>query len=306
METSVVSDTKLQGMLDLRSKYEIYIAEAPKHIAKLDQEIKRIKRMPETGSINEICDIMKENYQNARKRDQLVLDRVKIGATITQYRALLPDLTQAIELYVYANPDSIKPVTKTEKSEWAERIIDITPPRLEKVNPLLEDRVTLVMPPSSYREQQDSIEKPGYLQFLEYRNTYSQKWLSTIVREAGIPGITNISEGYQALRTAMSQGHMVNRYDNDLATDAMREEMVREYCTNYSKSLKTIAHELSEKYHLRVSESTIRNYARKKLGDVRRKDRSAEHRYLETIRSSPGTYYERSRHDSGACLTVAC
>jgi len=55
----------------------------------------------------------------------------------------------------------------------------------------------------------------------------------------------------------------------------MKTEMVREYAVNHSESLNSIALNLSQKYRMKVSASTIRKYAKKELGNVYRKDGSA-------------------------------
>jgi hypothetical protein len=279
MGSYIVTDSKLQELLNTKKDYESFIAKAPGLIAQIDREIEGLQPLPKRGSIHEICDIMKQNYHNARKRDQLALSQVEIGATLSQYLSLLPDITQAIEFYFSANPGSVQYVKRAHAPPAEERVIDISPPKVDRKDTLLEHRIAIPVPPSTYSSVQGDIEKPSYLRFFEYRNSHSQKRLSTIIREAAIPEITNTSEAYGALRTAMSEGHMVNRYDNDLASDTMRDEMVRAYCTDFSKSLKTIAEELSRKYHLHVSESTIRNYARNQLGDISRRDHSAERRY---------------------------
>jgi hypothetical protein len=63
------------------------------------------------------------------------------------------------------------------------------------------------------------------------------------------------------------------------AHSAMAEEIVREYSTNYSKNLKAIAQSLSVKYNKPISHSSMRRIARQQLGNVSRRDWSAERAY---------------------------
>ena len=60
----------------------------------------------------------------------------------------------------------------------------------------------------------------------------------------------------------------------------MKEDMIREYCTDFSRTLKDISEDISKRYNMKVSGSTIRKYARQKFGkEISRRDRSAREAY---------------------------
>ena len=105
--------------------------------------------------------------------------------------------------------------------------------------------------------------------------------MNNILRDNKIYWINNEKKAVKVIQYALNKGYKLNRYDNHIATTNMKSEIVKEYCTNYSKSLTQIAKNLSKKYNMNISESTIRKYARKKLGSnkINRKDKSAKKLY---------------------------
>ncbi len=88
----------------------------------------------------------------------------------------------------------------------------------------------------------------------------------------------------KAVLKSLSDGFYIEKYNNALASDNMKKDIVKQYSTNYTISLKQIAENLSRKYNMHISESTIRKYARKELGNVSRRDRSAEAAYRQRHR----------------------
>jgi hypothetical protein len=116
--------------------------------------------------------------------------------------------------------------------------------------------------------------------FINYRNANSLYGLKRIVREGNFSWISSEEAARDLVRLAMKNGIMIGRYDRNVAPESMKEAMVREYCTDYGRSLKDISRSLAERYSMKVSESTIRNYARKVLGaGISRRDRSAKMAY---------------------------
>ncbi|MBN2458360.1 hypothetical protein JXB31_04485 [Candidatus Woesearchaeota archaeon] len=79
--------------------------------------------------------------------------------------------------------------------------------------------------------------------------------------------VSSVTDAIELLRVGMANGHYINRYDNNIAPDEMKDEIVREYCLNKDDSLSKIASEISRKYSMNISQKTIRKYARKALGD---------------------------------------
>lgn len=71
----------------------------------------------------------------------------------------------------------------------------------------------------------------------------------------------------------------IPKYDSNRASSRMRETIIKQYSTDYSRSLKAIANDISARYGMNVSESTMRRIARKELGNVSRRDRSAQRAY---------------------------
>ncbi|MBN1377470.1 response regulator transcription factor [Candidatus Woesearchaeota archaeon] len=65
--------------------------------------------------------------------------------------------------------------------------------------------------------------------------------------------------------------YYIKQYRNDLASDEMKEEMVEMY-RNSGKTLKEISKELTRKYSIHISASTISKYSRKKLKVKNRKE----------------------------------
>ncbi len=138
---------------------------------------------------------------------------------------------------------------------------------------------------STYRADESSNPKNDYFwagnlkdieKFVSYRNEYQRYGLKRIADEAGVGWINSKDDAAMVLRYAMNNGFALNRYDNNLAPVGMKDEMIKEYCTNYSKSLKDITESLAKKYNMKVSESTIRRYARQRFGsNISRMDRSA-------------------------------
>mgnify|MGYP000684071323 CR=1 FL=1 len=130
----------------------------------------------------------------------------------------------------------------------------------------------------AFVENVESKLRGSYVQTLEYRVQQLEKKL----------------ERYEKAHNANQHlDFYIPKYNANLATNAMKKEIVQSYCTDYRRSLKAIAKDLSEKYGMNVSESTMRRIARKELGNVSRRDRSAEKAYLRKIGKKP-LYAERS------------
>jgi hypothetical protein len=106
--------------------------------------------------------------------------------------------------------------------------------------------------------------------------SYSSGWISSSEAAAAI------------LKSAISQGYYLNRYDANIASSKMKAEMLDEYCLNTSTSLKKIAERISRKYKMNVSEKTIRAYSKKELGKngefFGRKNNCAKSMYLNAIK----------------------
>ena len=116
---------------------------------------------------------------------------------------------------------------------------------------------------------------------MQYRNENSAKGLKRVVKEYCSGWITSADDARTLLKSAMQQGFVLNRYDGSIASEAMKSEMLKEYCTNTKESLKKISEKLGKKYGMRVSAGTVRKYARCALGDgsIKRSDGSAARVY---------------------------
>jgi hypothetical protein len=101
--------------------------------------------------------------------------------------------------------------------------------------------------------------------FVQYRNDKQNYSLKHIVALYNSSWIKSSDDAITVLKSAVSQGFYLNRYDSKIASDEMKSEMVRDYSLNISTSLKNIAKQLSSKYGMNVSEKTIRKYAKKQL-----------------------------------------
>jgi hypothetical protein len=93
------------------------------------------------------------------------------------------------------------------------------------------------------------------------------------------------------LEKRLAKGYYVP-VDHAAGSDSVRDEIVKEYATNYKSSLKDIAGRLSSKYTRNISERSMRTEARKILGDVSRRDRSAKRAY-ETLQSRKQVYRKK-------------
>ncbi len=100
---------------------------------------------------------------------------------------------------------------------------------------------------------------------------YDTKLVLQKIRERNpelISGIKDEREARGLVDYALcNMNERLTSYRNELASEDMRQEMVREYALNKKSNLDEIAKRISEKYRINVSCSTIRRYARIELGD---------------------------------------
>ncbi len=141
------------------------------------------------------------------------------------------------------------------------------------------DKNTAVTPPEDLKA------------FMAYRNDNPLKSYNSIANSSYFPWIRKGEDVKETIKKAVESGLQLKRYDNNIAPDAMKEEMVVRYCTDYTASLEHIAKDISEKYKVNVSSATIRKYARKKLGSrLTRVGRKAE-RALCNFRNLGNSYH---------------
>lgn len=294
-------DVNLSSLLDQKRDYQEFIASVPQKLRRIDEQINVLSEIPEHGTFEEMLSQKLTNYQNRRKRQELLQEKLSLETTYDFYRETgLPDIDQTIGLYRSLHPELFARNTE-------ERTIHAPASEVPRENAVLQESPVVVSVPliahipqhnqSLETELKDIPRKNAsspataapyeldIARFIQCRNEYKHRGLDYIVHAAGIDWIKTRDDAMMTLRYSLNKGYTIDRYDRHVAPQEMRHEMVKEYALNYEKSLKTIARELSHKYHLHVSESTIRKYARRELGHVSRRDRSAQKAYRRRIRT---------------------
>jgi hypothetical protein len=110
---------------------------------------------------------------------------------------------------------------------------------------------------SSYNDNLERI--------VNYYNTNPQRKSKRANREL------DTDNYYQTLQQATTEGFYLERFNKNVATQEMYDELIKEYALNAQTSLKKIAKNLSKKYNINISSSTISKYARKALNCKKRK-----------------------------------
>lgn len=114
---------------------------------------------------------------------------------------------------------------------------------------------------------------------VDYKNNNPNISMKKLVKELNLDKDENAT--YDTLKSALDKGYKLNKFDQNLLTLDMTKDILYQYAKNTKKSLKDITNKLTSKYHMNMSESTIRRIARRELGDVYRKDGSALKAYKE-------------------------
>jgi hypothetical protein len=262
----------LQSLLHNIVSRKASMRDATQRYDRLMREYESLEPEPESGDFDEQTSIMLANHERFVRRNEL---RVELARLACQKGF---------------DKDSIK-----ESAFYTGLILPYVP--ADQADRMLKDAVQRSRGDAEQPQKPPQLEQrliaeessDGYVsditRFITYRNSHSRQGMDSVVRGAGIGWIEDAPIGYTVLRCAMRKGHRVERFDRQLADDTMLDEMLRRYCTDYSANLKSIAQELSDRYRLNVSAGTISRYARKRLGHVRRRDRSAERAYLQSTSS---------------------
>ncbi|MEM4267718.1 MAG: hypothetical protein QXK37_02710 [Candidatus Woesearchaeota archaeon] len=114
-----------------------------------------------------------------------------------------------------------------------------------------------------------------YHSLISYLNKHPNASVGYIIKNSGIEGLKNERDVRYAVERALKSGFYISRYNSNFAPTSMKKEVIREYCTNYSKPLRTLAEKISKKYNMNISQSTMRRLVRKELGYVSRMNKSA-------------------------------
>ena len=121
------------------------------------------------------------------------------------------------------------------------------------------------------------LSSPDLDHIVEIKNNNPYATIDSLVVKSNVENEQELQKNYSDHFTAYQAGKTnlkFARYDSNIAPKDMKQEMVEAY-QNSEKSLKAIAIELSDKYGMNISSSTISKYSRQELNVKNRKEAKA-------------------------------